>query len=350
MTARPEQFAALVAALADEMKTMDSATFAAVTHRPYRTADPVAFRGRPWVTQRVDRAAAMELTGHTRGTMTEYTRHQRLAGNKRIDRPPLPADDGTWETGELAIAKAVQKSEVIRLRRTKVSYRDFIGRTRELMAEYAARGERLTKRALERELAGELGKTSCLLALRAAGAYEGRPDHEALIREGRRLHARAAREGRPFRPADLAEGFAAKGWGNVTAREIRSVFRAAAGYGIADMERYVTTSETVYPASGGEGADVRDLVFASQVATACGVGQGALTHAVSRGELTPYWWTPPGAATPRMMLHPDRIELIEGRAGPVDKGWRPAPKTDGRVAANRKRAAEGTTHTRKRAG
>jgi hypothetical protein len=353
MTVRPEQFAALVTRLAAEMKAMTTDQFAAVTFRPAlpasrdayehpsRQADPDAFAGCPWVTERVTIEEAVTLTGHTRGTLVEYSRRANLAryeGKELLSLPPALARDDTWETGELAIWKAVQKSELLRQRRDGINYDLWLPAVRKIVAEHDARGEEIGKRKLRKELDYRIGETTCYYLLKALGRYEGRPEDRELIAFARKEVARAAAERRPFYAAALRDAFHGQGWYHLGTREARRILREAAGYDLKAMELLVDSDEIVYPGGGGEGVPVRDLVFAQQVKDACHVGPAGLTDAVKARRLTCYRWKPAGSNVEYLMFHPERIELIPGYATPVDKGWRPPEKTDGRVAANRKRA------------
>ena len=344
MTARPEQFWALVTRLAGEMKAMDAARFAAVTARPYRTADPGSFTRHPWVTERVTMAEAVTLTGHTRGTLAEWRRQgneaRRERGEELLNRPPALARDKTWEIGELAIWKAVQKSQVTRERRDGIDYDLWLPVVAEICAEYDARGDYIGKRLMCEVLEHRIGETTCYYLMRALGRYEGRPADPVLIKFARKQIGRARAERRPFYATHLREAFKAQGWLHIGDREARRIMREAAGYDLRAIELVIDSSEIVYPDRGGEGVPARDLVLAQQLADAAHVGVNALSAAVREGRLTCYRWTPPGSNVPRMLFHPERIELIPGYATPVDKGWRPPPKKpDGRVAANRKRAA-----------
>jgi len=344
MIPSPEQFASLVTRLAREMKEMDADHFAAVTGRPtrhpgypHRMADPDAFTGCPWVTERVTMEEAVVLTGHTRGTLVEYRRQAQESGYARLDRPPKMARDKTWEIGELAIWKAVQKSEIHRERRDGIDYNLWLPAVRRIVAEHDVRGEEIGKRKLHKALDYRIGETTCYYLLKALGRYEGRPSDRDLIAFARKRIDKARVERRPFYATHLREAFREQGWYHIGAREARRIMREAAGYDLKTIELALDSDEIVYPAQGGEGVPVRDLVLAQQLAASAHVGVGAVGAAVREGRLTCYWWTPPGANTPRMLFHPERVELIPGYATPVDKGWRPPAKVDGRVAANRKR-------------
>jgi len=354
MTATPEQFASLVTQLAREMGEMDADRFHAVTGRPtrspgypHRMADPDAFEGCPWVTERVTMEEAVVLTGHTRGTLVEWRRQARESGYARLDRPPKMARDKTWEIGELAIWKAVQKSGIGRERRDGINYDLWLPAVRRIVAEHDARGEEIGKRKLHRALDYRIGETTCYYLLKALGRYEGRPSDRDLIAFARKQVGQAQAEHRPFYAAHLLQAFREQGWYHIGLRESRRILREAAGYDLKAMELLVESDDIVRPDGGGEGVPVRDLVFAQQVADAAHVGVNAVVAAAGTGRLTAYRWNPPGSNVEYLMFHPERIELIPGYATPVDKGWRPPPKKpDGRVAANRKRARAARSSTR----
>ena len=296
------QVTRLVARLVAELTEADTDTFGALISRPPEQV-PQAFAHLPWVSERVTRAQAASLLGHTPATIARYAQLGKTAAQENRDTAtdmPAPGADGTWSAGELALWVAVRRSGLLASPRWP-SY------TAHQEQALLAAAQGLSTRRFARRLGVSQEKARILL--REAGA-PGRVADSTLIPIVRGWLATTS--GRRARAAD-----------------VMAMLKKQHGYGIAKPRavRLITAcgGTEITPAD----ADTKQgHVRAAALARAAGCSPQRITAAVAEQRLTPASHDRWGPAYDLKWVKPGKGHL----KAPTDSWWQPVVTgPDGKV-------------------
>jgi len=327
MSAEPvtrESFARLVLDLRAELAEVTEARRRQFFTVPRRGV-PKSWEAYPWARDYAGIAEVMELTGLARNSVRLFDSQARMArergevtatynfGGEPHPRRLMPPSVSTgkhrkWMLGELALWMAIREDRQA-VNQAAGPDPQHITRIREIHA----RGDGVTVKGISAELGVDPGLAAHLIA--EAGLKSAAPsanyatDHQLLdaAREAVKRHG-------PGVPAGvIGEQIRAAGLRAAPRRIGPALVRARAEHVRAAME----------PSTGSHGAELESmrpdgLVTATQIAAAFGCGQGAVTHAVERHQLTPVLWEPFGGDQ-RPLFDPARLAVRrDGQKGPVD--------------------------------
>ena len=303
-----------------------------------RRGVPKSWEAYPWARDYAGVAEVMELTGLSRNsvrlldsqartarTKGNLTHSVLVAGKGRVDVPRrlMPPSISTgkhrkWMLGELALWLAIREDRQA-VNQAAEPDPQLIARIREIHA----RGGEVTRKGIAAGLGVDPGLAAHLIA--EAGLRSSAPSaHYATDTQLLEVTREAVRRHGPGVPVATVRRL-------VQAAGLRAAPRRIGPALVRARAEHVRAA--TQPTPGDQGAELESLradgfVTGSQIARAFGVSEGAVTHAVERGELTPVMWERSGKDHRPLYVAAKITVRADGQKGPCDVGSKYAAKMD----------------------